>query len=406
MSAGGGGDFRAAWAGNDVICPPAPAPAALLWLAALYPVLVPFYLMGRTLVPGTQRFASGVPQIADYYLVCLMVLTFSTLPVRLAPSMRPIVAALAAFVGYSALVNGTWSAVLEDMSLMKSTLFYAYDFLLFVTCVVLYDAYRERFLKAALYGVMASVALQVMLSPIALQSTTDRQALFFNDENQLGYFCLLIATVFAMVTRRCAVSAWLQVAFFAGVAYLAILSQSRGALAALVVLGFVAVFDRPMHLIAMAGAILAVYLTLMAEPSLTGRSERRLVVAGQYDSAEGRGYDRIFNHPEHTVLGAGEGAYERFRSALYGSEIHSSYGTLLFCYGAVGLGLFGFAIFWIARANLRLALFLVPSVVYGSTHHGVRAAFFWFMLAILTILATELQRRATRREHEDAPCAV
>jgi hypothetical protein len=369
-------------------------PQAILWLWALYPVLIPFYFMGRTLNPGTQKFLSGVPQVADYYLAGIMGLVFLSLPIRLPRATVPVVAALAAFVGYTGLINALWATNLEDLSLLKSTLFYAYDVLLFVTCLVLYERFKDQFLKVTVYAVAVSVLLQAVLSPLAIQQDMSRQALFFNDENQLGYYCVLAGITFVLGARHFAIPTLYQAVFYAALGYLAVLSQCRGGLVALGVLLLVAVLERPLRLLLVLGALGAVYFLMTLQPSLLGKSEERLVQAGEYDSAETRGYDRILTYPEHILVGAGEGAYERFRSALYASEIHSSYGTLLFCYGLVGTVLFGAALFWIVKADPRSALFLLPAVAYGSAHHGLRAAFFWAMLAVLCCIALGTSRPA------------
>jgi hypothetical protein len=371
-------------------------PHAILWLWALYPLLIPFYFMGRTLNPGTQKFLSGVPQVADYYLAGLMGLVFLSVPFRLLRATIPVVGALALFVGYTGLINFIWATRLEDLSLLKSTLFYVYDVLLFVTCLLLYERYKDQFLKVTVYAVAASVLLQAILSPFAHQEGMSRQALFFNDENQLGYYCVLAATIFVLGARHFAIPTWYQAVFYTALGYLAVLSQCRGGLVALGVLLFVSVLERPLRLLLVLGTLGAVYFLMTLEPSLLGKSEERLVQAGEYDSAETRGYDRILSYPEHILVGAGEGAYERFRSALYASEIHSSYGTLLFCYGIVGTTLFGAALFWIVRGDPRSALFLLPAFAYGSAHHGLRAAFFWVMLAVLCCIALGASRPARK----------
>ena len=373
-----------------------PHARAFLWLWAAYPLLVPFYLMGRTLNPGTQKFTSGVPQVADYYLAVVMGAVFCYVPFRLPRATIPVVGAIAAFVGYTALVNSVWAIGLEDLSLLKSTLFYAYDGLLFVTCLLLYERHKDDFLRFTAYAVAASVMLQAILSPLAMQQRWSRQALFFNDENQLGYYCVLAATIFVLGTRRFTIAPAFQAAFYLALGYLAALSQCRAALVALGVLIVVALLGRPLRLVLVLGGLAAVYFIMTMEPSILGKAEERLVVAGEYDSPETRGYDRILNHSEYILFGAGEGAYERFRSVLFASEIHSSYGTLLFCYGIIGIGLFGAALFWIARGDLHTALFLAPAFAYGSAHHGLRAAFFWAMLAVICCVA--LTRPSTTAE--------
>ena len=125
------------------------------------------------------------------------------------------------------------------------------------------------------------------------------------------------------------------------------------------------------------------------------------MTAGAYDTLAGRGYDRMGKYPEYLFFGAGEGAYGRFQSDLYDSEIHSSLGSLLFCYGIVGAGLFACALLPLARRDPLTALYLVPAFVHGFTHQGLRFAFFWVMLAFLYCVAAS--RRAGQPERRAGP---
>jgi hypothetical protein len=371
----------------------------LLYLWAPYPVVFPFYYLGRNLNPGTQKLLSGVPQVADYYLALVMGLVFFTLPLRL--PLVPVVGALALFVGYAGIVNGFWSAYLEDLSLFKNTLFYLYDFLLFLTCIMLYERYGDEFLRLTVNAVAVSVLLQALLSPLAIEPEQDRQRLFFNDENQLGYFCLLAATIFALGAQHFYYPLGIRAGFWILVGYLTLLSQCRAALVSFCVLAIVMVLGRPLQLLLVGGALLIVFLVLTERPPVVSKSEERLVTAGEYDTLETRGYDRIWKYPHHLVFGAGEGAYERFRSDLFASEIHSSFGTLLFCYGILGTVLFSAALLCIAKESFRTALFMIPSLVYGSAHHGVRTAFFWTMLAVLAGFSLSAPRTRQHRKPGD-----
>src|SRR5437660_46212 len=148
----------------------APLSNVFLRLWFVYPLLVPFYLMGKTPIPGTAKVEGGVPQLADYYLLALMGLVFTTLPFRLSRAAVAPVLALAGFVVYTAFINLAWGATLEDLSLLKSTLFYAYDGLLLLTCFVLYAQFQDTFLRVTLYSVGGSVVLQAVLSPLAISS--------------------------------------------------------------------------------------------------------------------------------------------------------------------------------------------------------------------------------------------
>ena len=226
-----------------------PLPKVFLRAWSVYPLLVPFYLMGKTPIPGTEKVEGGVPQLADYYLVGVMALVFGVLPFRLRRSAVPVVGALVGFVCYTALINLAWATSLEDLSLLKSTLYYAYDGLLLLTCLVLHAHFKDKFLYVTVQAVAASVVLQALLSPLAPQSLNSRQALFFNNENQLGYFCVLAATIFVLGARRFSIHLGYQLVFYAALAYLALLAQSRGAILGLVALAIVALLGRPLRLL-------------------------------------------------------------------------------------------------------------------------------------------------------------
>jgi hypothetical protein len=367
-----------------------------LWF--VYPLLVPFYLMGKTPIPGTEKVEGGVPQLADYYLVGMMVLVFSWLPFRLSRPAALVVQTLVCFVGYTAVVNLAWSTGLEDLSLVKSTIYYAYDGLLLLTCLVLYANFKEQFLYVTVQAVGASVVLQAILSPLAPHTAYSRQAVFFNNENQLGYFCVLAATIFVLGAQRFSIRLRYQLIFYAAVGYLALLSQSRAGLLGMGALAVVAFLGRPMRLLLTLGVAAAIYLVLTLTPPMVSKSEERFVTQGEYDTPATRGYDRIVNYPEHVLFGAGEGAYERFRSELYASEIHSSLGTLLFCYGIPGTLLFTLGLLFMCQRDPRIALYMIPAFVHGVGHQGLRFAFFWAMLAFLCAMAMDAEHPNARSE--------
>lgn len=373
-------------------------PKVFLRIWSVYLLLVPFYLMGKTPIPGTEKVEGGVPQLADYYLTVVMILVFSALPFRLNRWTVCVVGSMLGFVFYTGLVNGAWAVSLEDSALLKSTVYYAYDGLLLLTCLVLYANFQEQFLYVTVQALTASVVLQAILSPLAIQPTHSRQELFFNNENQLGYFCLLAATIFVLGARRFSIRLRYQLIFYAAVAYLALLAQSRGALMGLTALAIVAQLGRPLRLLFGLGAVLGLYLLLTMTPSFLPKSAERLVVQGEYDTLATRGYDRIVNYPEYILFGAGEGAYERFRSELYASEIHSSYGTLLFCYGIPGTALFTLGLLCICRPDPRMALYLIPALVHSFSHHGARFASFWTLLAFVCGMAMDREQQASLLE--------
>jgi hypothetical protein len=379
-----------------------PAANVALYAWCLYPVLVPFYLLGRDTLWTPHKLPGGLPQPADFYVVAVMALALFALPFRVPGPVAAALRGLAAFVGYAALVNFLWASILEDASLVRSALFYAYDVLLFLTVLLLASRFGERFLRLTVRSVAASVFLQAALSPFVMTSLSDRQQLFFHSENQLGYYAVLAATIFAAGARRFHVPVAVRLAFYAAVGYLTLISQCRAAVTGLVALALVAALGRsPWRFLAAVAALAVLYAAVTFAPEFLGKSRERLVTSGEYDTLAARGYDRIGNYPEYLFFGAGEGAYGRFQSDLYDSEIHSSFGTLLFCYGIVGAGLFACALLPLARKDPKTALYLVPAFVHGFAHQGLRFAFFWVMLAFLYCLAAS--RRAGHPEGRGDP---
>src|SRR5205823_2477066 len=131
---------------------------------------------------------------------------------------------------------------------------------LFLTCLILHATFKEQFLKVTLYAVTASVFLQVALSPIAPQQVYSRQALFFNNEHQLGYFCVLAASIVALGATRFSIPVAYQVTFYGAVGYLALLSQCRSALLGLLALAVLSLLGRPLRLFLLLGGLAAGYL--------------------------------------------------------------------------------------------------------------------------------------------------
>src|SRR5262249_61266262 len=114
----------------------------------------------------------------------------------LLPRHLPVARAFGAFVCYAAVVNLDWTLVTMDLRILKNTLFYVYDYLLLLTLLALYARLGEKFLRVTVHAAAASVFLQVILSPVAPDTSTLRNALFFNNANQLAYYAILAATLF------------------------------------------------------------------------------------------------------------------------------------------------------------------------------------------------------------------
>lgn len=370
-------------------------PILAIW--GLYLLAVPVYV-----------FKSGVPQPGDYLIVLLMPMAIARRS-TLASIARTPVRALFTFTAYVVTLNLIWSAVLGNWTfspkegLLLSPLFYTYNALMFLVVVILYQRYRERLLWLTAKLVLASLIIQVMVSSVNVTAGLRTLGLF-NNANQLGFYALLSASILLLLQRRGYLST-LEISVGVPCAiYLCLLSASKAALGGIGLLAIFGTFVRLRTMLVIA-AVLGLSL-VVADPVLEAieRAVSRIENDNLTHSAiEERGYDRIVNNPEYLAIGAGEGAYTRFEeTTIIGShEIHSSLGTLAFCYGVPGLVLFGVFMWLVLRGSgFRTWLLVAPSFAFGMTHQGLRSTLFWVQLAIVVAIRWEMQEAKARKTKE------
>jgi hypothetical protein len=101
---------------------------------------------------------------------------------------------------------------------------------------------------------------------------------------------------------------------------------------------------------------------------------------------EYRGYDRMNNHPYYMILGAGEGSNKRFETYIENHEMHSSLGTILFCYGIPGSILFIiFIVSLLKGLPFTHRLYIFPVIAYGLVHMGLRFTIFYIALLMFPL---------------------
>ncbi len=361
-----------------------------------------FYLIGWFIFLTTfpiYTFQSGLPQPADLWMAVLILLLGLSQGLFGVRAARPVIRQLGMFVAYVALVSLLWTMRTGDLSIIAPPLFYAYDLLLFAAAITLYSRFGRSFLTVTVHGIAAATFVQFLLAG-RLPFTGVRVEVFFNNPNQLGYFTLLSATVFMMISSHVRLHLFYQILFFALVGYLALLSQSKAALAAMLLFGLVALGRRS---IAMTFALVAMITLLQFSPfgvDLRETLERRFTSSQEDESLAGRGYDRILNHPHHLVFGAAEGGYDRFDSELAG-ELHSTLGTIIFSYGIPGALFLVTALIKIIRMEGVISgAYLIPIFVYSFFHQGLRFPMFWVMLAVLFCSGLLSRTRVSPQERD------
>lgn len=361
----------------------------VLWALAL--LAGPLYIM-----------PSGLPQPGDALLVLAVGALIASQRGRLTfpPEARTFVGFLVAFALHVFLVSLFWAGWTHELTVLRPIAFYGFNIL--VTLSVL--ALLPRYGPAAAWLLATIPALQLIEVLIVgmgwYRPGAARQTLLFNNPNQLGYFVVIAASQFFAAPVRFARRGWIEAAVLVIAGLLTLMSASRAALFALIPLGLQVVLrGRGSGWIVAAAAGVGLMAVVLLAPELIEPVSARLFREGV-----GRGYDRILNHPEFLLIGAGEGAVYRFETALVEHELHSSIGTVLFSYGIVGLVLFSAALLQpVLVGGWRLLVPMAPPLVYGLTHQGLRFTELWVLLAALMVRAVVDRREAEAARATGAP---
>jgi hypothetical protein len=346
----------------------------------------------------------GMPQPADLVVAMLIVLlaTAFVIPV---PVNRDLFLVAGLFLADAIIVNLYWYGQLQEGGFLRHALYYIFNLGAFLVIVSMVRSLGDRFITAFRIAIGIAILLEVV-ALFVLPPSAFRTAGTFNNPNQLGYWGILLSSCLLVLKRGQKVTVF-DFAVLCGAGYLIMASLSKAAMLAFVLLLIMAVafqhLTRPMKLLlaalALLGSAVAVADSTQFEHVLSARlfanvSQRLNDIGGQGDdSLGGRGYDRIWRHPEYLILGAGEGGYWRFSAFQVNAfqtdlEIHSTLGPVLFAYGIVGLALFLSLlalVFW--RAPLAHALYSLPIWMYGITHQGLRDTMLWVFLGLVFGLA-------------------
>ncbi|MFS1517070.1 O-antigen ligase family protein [Bacillus sp. SCS-151] len=371
---------------------------ALLFGYVMYFTLKPFYF-----------FSSGSLQIADFILLA----TFGILLIALngkflAPEPVMLVLKVAlAFCLYVTFINIVWGIINQEWSAyFKNTLFYIFNFFSILMIVGLYKVYDVAFLRASALAVQLSIITQFLLFIIYGGFSSSRMVLFFNNPNQLGYYAILIAALLLALKAYVIYKPLYIISIFSSLV-ICLISLSKAAILAYLIIFIPTIVKRfsvkngkwiktLFILLLIIIPIGVVFQDEIVDNPLTTSVVERINKIGKDndDSLGGRGYDRIFNHINYLIFGAGEGLYDRFESQIFNKEIHSTIGNLIFSYGIIGLFIFLFIIIYIEKVEgFKNFSSIIGLMFYGLFHNGIRNTMLWIFLMILIIIAVDFKKR-------------
>lgn len=304
------------------------------------------------------------------------------------------------------------SALFAGVEIMRHSLFYVFNVLVFIAVIALGDRDPARFSR--LVSLAATGALCVVLIGLAVSydGSAVRQSGGFNNPNQMAYFTLLICGIFVLATPAAEIWGVRGLVVFGSALAIVGFSASLTVMAAIFIVLLAAALkvNKLAALIRVTGSFVVllvigrVILTVTqvgGELGATVLSRIAVFERKSEDVAVTRGYNRIWEFPEYIPFGAGEGGLSRF-GFEHQLEIHSSWGTLLFSYGIVGLGLFCMLLFILLRRRpLWVWLVVLAPSLYGLTHQGLRTTALWVLLGcvgwVVVKAKTEPEKQAPSR---------
>ncbi len=366
-------------------------PVLLVW--SLFVLLIPFYLL-----------PSGLPQPGDLFAVPLVLIALRSWNGRLDRSVRRPISTLIAFTVWIIVIDWGWALLLGNFGLFGPDTFllfpvyYIYNTLIFLVACVLYQRYGVRFLWLTLNAVFVSVLVQVAAAFMLHRGHALRGIGFFNNANQLGFFALISASIITLGKRRLGFGSIKSGFGLTACLYLALLSASRAAVIGIALLFALTIISNPRQ-IAVAAVVLLGLLAAGGPIAVALDDTQQRLVENRYPQFnffEERGYDRILANKEYWVLGAGEGGTGRFAdTTLIGAtEIHSSIGTVFFCYGIVGVALLVVFLYRVVEGSpFGSMVILAPTLSYTIAHQGLRSTSVWILFGMF--VCVKHMRRAT-----------
>lgn len=340
-----------------------------------YLIVFPFYL-----------YPSGGPQIAD--VIGIILILFSLKSIFANIKKYKFFKYLLVFFCYSFLLNLIWVLILQDFILLKSSITYLYCLLLSISSFFCFE--NKKYSKLILKFLLISALLQLILIPFSAREWGFRTILFFNNPNQLALWSINFLLIINVLLSNLNLKNRTKNILYLVPTFFAILSVSKAVIASFVLFWAYIFLKEGFTLKNVLFSTLLVLLFVNNQDKINDLQFISDAVSRietdnlDDDSLEGRGFDRIWNHPEYLIFGAGEGLNNRF-TANYKGEIHSTFFNILFSYGLLGLLLISIAFFGILKSSHKKDKFILflCLFIFSLGHMTLRIPLFWIAITSL-----------------------
>ncbi|MCR9477923.1 hypothetical protein NB532_16105 [Vibrio antiquarius] len=378
-----------------------------------------FCIVTSILMKPLYLWSSGLPQISDFLsilgILCFIVYSLKN-KVCFSNDKKMILNIFCFFVLYTWVINISLSIIYSNPEAIKTSIYYTYNltyaFVLIITIETIYSKNNNilmvnHFVLLSLFIGLILVSLLLILPP----DYGTRYSLTFNNPNQLASYVMLISVIlvfFSIDYRRLVTYKYKTLTLIALMLMIivSIASQSVAAIFAVVMasilfVNFMYVGYQKVVLFFLVFILFIYFISSNIDyyfSEVMVRMDDKISTSSIDEFFKERGYDRIFNHLDLIIFGAGEGIYSRLNSFIiddyYQLELHSTFGNILFSYGLFGFLLFLLVIIRMCCKNLNYMFILMFMMPYLLTHNLIRQPLFWFFLMVpLILLYNEKQNR-------------
>lgn len=371
----------------------------------------PLLLMAAIGMAPIYVFPSGLPQPGDFLMVLWIGAVFFALQkdragVVLSDKSKLATLTFLALVLWVWIVNLTHALILQDSWIAFQPLFYTFNFLVFLAFVIraATDAQGFRRLLLQCFTVCAAILLFLLIT--GYDTERARQIGGFNNPNQLGYFSILLFACYVVIAEKREILSLpgllIAVSCIFGVMGSLSFGASAGLLAVLLGAAIKVLKGSPIKNLIQLGlgvaALISVFVFALRD-FLSTRWEAAVFRSARFErklNEEGfRGHDRILDHDHYLIFGAGEQGLWRYDSTI---ELHSSFGTIIFSYGVVGVFIaLALVIAVFRRSPFPIFVVAAGPALYQISHQGLRTTFLWIFLALVLTYGRSSERRAARR---------
>ena len=281
---------------------------------------------------------------------------------------------------------------------------YFFNILFFIFCLELFSSFALKHFRYLGYVIALAFCIMLFLFLIGfdkgiVNEFKGRTYLMFNNPNQLGYYCLLLSTIFVMIDEK------INLHYIVGVGVMAISfilifnTRTRPAILGVILLIICSFYKKKDSIRKIVSFVIIITLILLItkinnlDYSVVAERFERLS-STKSEVLLSRGFSRIFQDPLYLIFGSGEGNFGRFANLnpLRPQEVHSGFLGLWFYYGLLGLLFFSkFIYLGLRRLEMKYLILLAPVIFHNFFHNGFRFSIFWVLLALCFYYANEVK---------------